>query len=53
MKEIERLYQLVTPFQANVWSLPQAAKAVLQTVLNVYTDGLGGSWFVTKYFLVC
>ena len=53
MKEIERLYQLVTPFQANVWSLPQAAKVVLQTVLNVYTDGLRGSWFVTKCFLIC
>ena len=39
MKEIERLYQLVTSFQANVWNLPQAAKVVMHTELNVYTDG--------------
>ena len=48
MKEIERLYQLVTSFQANVWNLPQAANVIMYTGLNVYTDGLGSSWFVTR-----
>ena len=50
MKETGRLYQLVAPFQPNVWSLLQAAKLVLHTGLNIYTDGLGGSCFVRKYF---
>ena len=42
-----------TSIPSKCLKLAQAAKVVLQTVLNVYTDGLRGSWFVTKCFLVC
>ena len=48
MKETERLYQLLTPFQANVRSFPLALK-----VLTVYTESLEGSRYVTKSFLMC
>ena len=55
MKETESSYQQLTPFQANFLSLslPQVPEVVLHTRFNVYTDGLEGSCFVAKGFLMC
>ena len=53
MKEIEKLYQILTPLQTNFWVLTKAVLVGLHIRSNVYTEILESFRFVIKKGLWC
>ena len=41
---------MLTPFQANFWSLPQAVQVVLHARLNVYAESVEDLGFLQHFF---